>query len=190
MPQERTEIIPGYFYHIYNRAVEGSLLFRERQNYSFFISRMRKYLLPASDILAFCLMPTHYHFLIKVKSESFPKSMQKLALSYAVAYNNLYDRKGHLFQGRYQKKHIQHRNYLLDLSSYIHLNPLKSNLVERAEDWEYSSYREYIGKRKRGLVMAEIVLDLLCEDLFSTITEQEEKYREIIENCYLKMKRD
>jgi len=182
MPQEKTEIIPGYFYHIYNRAIDGSLLFREKENYLLFILKIKKYLLPESDILAYCLMPNHYHLLVKVRKGKFPRAMQKLALSYVVSFNRKYQRKGHLFKGRYQKKHIQQITYLLHLSRYIHINPLRADLVINPEDWLFSSYSEYIGKRKRDFVNTDIVLDVLNDDLFSTIDEQQIAYREYVEN--------
>jgi REP element-mobilizing transposase RayT len=182
MPQEKTEIIPGYFYHIYNRAVEGYSLFNEGRNYDFFIAKVKKYLLPEADILAYCLMPNHYHLIVKIIDESFPRSMQKLALSYVVAYNKCYSRTGHLFQGRYQKIHIKQLKYLLDLSRYIHVNPRTAKIVVDAEDWEYSSYREYIGERRQDFVKTDIILDILCSDISSTINEQQVKYKDFVDN--------
>ena len=125
-------------------------------------------------------MPNHYHLIVKIRDAVFPRSMQKLALSYVVAYNNRYQRKGHLFQGHYQKKHVQHIGYLLSLSRYIHLNPVKANMIKNAEDWEYSSYKEYIGYRKRDFVDVDVILDLLSDDINSTIVEQQTKYKEYV----------
>ena len=182
MPQKIVEIVPGYYYHIYNRAVDRSVLFRDKNNYTFFTSKIKKYLIPVSDVLAYCLMPNHFHLLVRIRDANFPQSMQKLALSYVVAYNNLYLRKGHLFQGRYQKKHIQHVDYLLSLSAYIHRNPATANMVRNPEDWDYSSYKEYIGYRRQDFVKVEIILNVLCEDLTSTIGEQQIKYKEYVDS--------
>jgi REP element-mobilizing transposase RayT len=182
MPQKITEIVPGYYYHIYNRAVDRIILFREKNNYAFFTSKIKKYLPPVSDVLAYCLMPNHYHLLVRIRDANFPRSMQKLALSYVVPYNKNFYRKGHLFQGRYQKKHIQHFDYLLRLSAYIHRNPATANIVKNPEDWEYSSYKEYIGHRKQDFVNVDIILNVLCDDLTSTIREQQNKYKEYVDN--------
>ena len=129
MPQTKDRLISGYYFHIYNRAVDGSQLFPEERNYTYFLSKIKKYLLVSSEIIAYCLMPNHYHFLIKVLQDGFSKSMHKLSLSYVVAFNKAYQRKGHLFQGSFQRIHIKDLNYLLHLSQYIHLNPLHANLV-------------------------------------------------------------
>ncbi len=131
----------------------------ERENYSFFLRLMRRYLLPGVEITAYCLMPTHYHLLVKVSDETeLSHSMQLLAISFTKAMNKRYNRVGALFQGAFQAKHVDKDEYLIHLSRYIHLNPVKAGLVERPEDWEFSSYREYLGRRKGQLPKPEIVL--------------------------------
>jgi hypothetical protein len=72
--------------------------------------------------------------------------------------NKRFDRVGSLFQGAFQAKHVGENEYLVHLSRYIHLNPVMAGLVKRAEDWEFSSYREYIGLREGTLPKPEIVL--------------------------------
>ena len=153
----------------------------EDKNYQFFISRMKKYLLPDSEILAYSLMPNHYHLLVKIRSELFPASMHRFALSYVVAFNAMYDRKGHLYRGPYQRIHIQKHSYLLDLSRYIHLNPVKAKLVSQPGDWKYSSYGEYIGSKEIDFISPGIILDILSDDVSSTMTDQHKAYRGYIE---------
>ena len=160
MPIRKVHLIPDHYYHIYNKAVADNLLFAEEKNYYFFISKIKKYLPKSAKVLAYCLMPNHYHMIVQTKNSYFPSSMHKLALSYVVAYNNIYHRKGHLFSGPYQRKHIKDLLYLLHLSRYIHLNPVKAKIVSKAEDWKYSSYREYIGLRIPDLVYPYNILNL------------------------------
>ena len=82
----------------------------------------------------------------------------RFSVSYTKAMNKRYDRVGGLFQGAYRRKHVSGDGYLLHLSRYIHLNPVMDGLVRRAEDWEFSSYRDYIGLRNGTLATPEIVL--------------------------------
>ena len=128
MPKRTIDLIVGDFYHIYNRAVTNNKLFIEERNYWFFISKVKKYLLNTTDILAYCLMPNHYHLLVKIREDGFSESMHKLALSYVVSFNNTYQRKGHLFQGSFQRILVKDYNYLLTLSHYIYCNPENGKL--------------------------------------------------------------
>ena len=91
MARKNVQIIPYHFYHIYNKAVSDNLLFLEDRNYEFFVSKIQQYLLETADILAYCLMPNHYHIIVRIKKPGFPSSMHKLALSYAVSFNNFYN---------------------------------------------------------------------------------------------------
>ena len=156
--------------------------FRENTNYSYFISKVKKFLLPVSDILAYCLMPNHYHLLVKVKSDKFSASMHKLALSYVVSYNNLYNRRGHLFFFFFRRIPIHKHSYLVYLSMYIHTNPVKANLASKAENWKHSSYCEFIGNQKIDFIHPEFILDMICADINSSISEQQIAYRDYVES--------
>jgi len=96
---------------------------------------MRKYLVPILDVVAYCLMPTHYHLLVLLKEAELSHRMQLFSISYTKAMNARYDRVGALFQGAFQAKHVNRNDYLVHLSRYIHLNPVLAGLVERPEDW-------------------------------------------------------
>jgi hypothetical protein len=84
--------------------------------------------------------------------------MQLFSISYTKAMNKRHDRVGALFQGSFRAIHVNQNNYLVHLSRYIHLNPVVTGLVERPEDWEFSSYREYVGVRNGTLPAPEIVV--------------------------------
>lgn len=88
--------------------------------------------------------------------------MGRFGQSYARAINRRYERVGPLFQDRFQAIHVDRDEYLLHLSRYIHLNPLEANLVRRPEEWEFSSYREYLGTRRGTLPQPDDVLRLLA----------------------------
>ena len=180
MPSKKIELIPGYYYHIYNKAVSNNLLFNNDRNYSFFLSRIKKYLIPISNILAYCLMPDHYHLIVKIKMDGFSAGMHKLALSYVVPFNNASNRKGHLFLGPFQRIHIKDLSYLLDLSRYIHLNPVKAKYVTCPEEWVFSSYSEYIGLKFVDFVTPDIILDILMNDISSSLEDQYTAYRDFV----------
>src|SRR3990172_39494 len=128
MPQRNIELRSGEYYHLYNRGNNRGRIFYERENYLFFLRQMRSYVLPIVDVLAYCLMPTHYHLLVLLKENNLSHRMQLLSISYTKAINKRYDRVGALFQGAFQAKHVDKNNYLLHLSRYIHLNPVMPGL--------------------------------------------------------------
>jgi len=118
------------------------------------------------------LMPNHYHLLVHLEANDLAKPMQRFALSYTNAMNKRYGRVGSLFQGRFQAKHVDRDEHLTHLSRYIHLNPVASGLVRRPEDWEFSSYPEFIGLRNGTLPRSDIVLSQFPSP---------EAYREFVE---------
>ncbi|HID78226.1 MAG TPA: transposase [Planctomycetaceae bacterium] len=159
MPRRTTELVVGEYYHIYNRGVNREPIFFERDNYLFFLRRLRKHLSPDHvSLLVYCLMPNHYHLLVRLESNEFSARMQALGTSYTKAINKRLGRVGPLFQSRFQAKHVECEEYLVHLSRYIHVNPLVAKLVHRLVDWEFSSYPEYVGRRKGSLPQTEIVL--------------------------------
>ena len=90
-------------------------------------------------------MDNHYHLLIETPLANLNQLMQNINTSYTVFINRKYRRSGHLFQGRYKAIVIDKDNYLLSLSRYIHLNPVRANIVDSPEQYRWSSYREYVG---------------------------------------------
>jgi REP element-mobilizing transposase RayT len=156
MPRRLVIFEPGGYFHLYNRGVNRQEIFFAQMNYHYFLMKVEQYLMPIVDIIAYCLMPNHYHLLICVKdtSEVFKTSevsraMMRLSVSYTKTINLLYDRVGPLFQGAFQAKMVDSEDYLWQLIGYIHLNPVESRLVDDPGDWRYSSY--LLIKDLRGL---------------------------------------
>lgn len=162
-------------YHIFNRSNE--LLFYNRENYLFFLKKIRKHILPYTDILAYCLMPNHFHLLVRLKDEAvatvrfkgkeevqqFSFSIGQMLSSYTQAINKQIGRKGYLFAHNTKAKMLNDvgNDYLLSCFLYIHQNPLQAGLVNKVEDWEYSSYLDYVGLRNGTLVNTKEGLDML-----------------------------
>ncbi len=156
-----TPLLPNQFYHLYNRGVDKSPIFFLPENWSYFLRRLRNYSSPSqSTIIAYCLMPNHYHLLVHVNCDNFSQSvMQPFLVSYTKAINKQQDRSGPLFQGPFQARLIKNDSHIIALATYIHLNPVVAGLVFTPESWEYSSYREYIGLRHGTLPHPDIVLN-------------------------------
>ena len=169
-----TRLSPGQYYHLYNRGVNRQPIFFCDENWLFFVRRLRHYFNPElAEIIAYCLMPNHYHLLVYVKCEDAGREvMQPFTVSYTKAINKQQQRSGHLFQGPFEAKHVNRDAYLKWLTRYIHLNPVEAGLVAAPADWVYSSYREYIGLRQGTLPSPEIVVSQ-----FPSI----EAYREFVE---------
>ena len=101
------------------------------------------------DIISFCIMPTHYHLsLIQLQDNGISTFVSQIQNSYARYFNTKYDRKGPLWQGYFKNVLVETDAQLLHLSRYHHLNAVSAGLVENPCEWEFSSYREYIGKKR------------------------------------------
>ena len=177
MPRREAPFLPDQYYHLYNRGNNRQAVFFEPENYVYFLKGIKKYLLGFVEVIAYCLMPTHYHILVRVlhnqTSEVFKTSevsnaevskqmslaMQKFLISYTKAMNKRFDRTGALFQGQFQAKPVTTYKHLLTLCAYIHANPVKDGLAASPEMWDYSNYLEWMGLRNGTLVNREFIAE-------------------------------
>ena len=154
MARRKVLFCPGHYYHVYNRGANRESIFRNRDNYQFLLRRIKENLLdyPIS-VIAYCLMPNHYHFLLRQDGDRpISEFVQSVFNSYSKAFNKAFDRKGTLFEGPFKSLHIEKETHLLHLCRYIHRNPLAAGLVTDLEDWPFSNYPEWIGKRSGTLI--------------------------------------
>lgn len=158
MPRREVVFVPGEFYHVYNRGNDRQRIFFDRDNYVHLLTRMRMHVVEHATVVTYCLMPNHYHLLVQLLTDRFSSAMHACGMSYAKSVNKRRGRVGSLFQGRFRAIHVDQREYLLHLSRYIHVNPVTAGIVRRPEDWEFSSYREYVGLRDGSLPSPQIVL--------------------------------
>lgn len=197
-------IEPYQIYHIYNQGNNKQKVFYSDENYIFFLRKIKKHILPFADILAWCLMPNHFHLMVYVKgtdvADTHPMTLshrmsnhnhhqiiqmsnlsQSIAIllrSYTRTINKQEQKTGSLFRphtkaiclskaesitpsyfnsyfGTYLNLSIPEREYPQLCFNYIHQNPVKANLVKRAEDWDYSSFKDYCGLRNGKLINRE-----------------------------------
>ena len=153
------------YYHIYNQGNNSQKIFFEPRNYLFFLEKIRKLPKPAFTVIAYCLMPNHFHFLVYTDfdpSETH-KQDQKMSVkigsllsSYTKAINKKYDRTGSLFRAGTKSKQLVYekdpsKSYLSTCFHYIHQNPVRAQIVAKLKDWNYSSYKDYAGYRDGDL---------------------------------------
>lgn len=145
----------GSYYHIYNHANGNEDLFREEKNYSYFLEKYSKYIDPIANTLAYCLMPNHFHLLVRIKDVDnssmtettnayyYSNQFKNLFQSYTKSVNKHYDRKGSLFNQRFKRKCITSDDFLCTVLIYIHLNPVLHGFCKTPDQWKYSSYSAY-----------------------------------------------
>lgn len=159
MPRRELPFQKDHYYHIYNRGINRGLIFFSDRNYSYFIDRLKKFVIPYAAIVAYCLMPNHFHLFIKVKDENLiNKSLHPLFVSYAKSVNIEQNRIGPLFQSRYQATLVEGDDYILECCKYIHMNPIKAGLVNSPELWKFSSYTNYFHPEVISIVDTSIIL--------------------------------
>ena len=149
MPYRISTFTKGQYYHIYNRGAGRGLLFFNPGNYEHCIRLIERYYRRyGAGTVAYCLMPNHYHFLLKQESDQpISRFINSLFNSYVQAVNRQRARSGTLLEGRFRHVCIDREEYLVRLCRYIHLNPVKAKLASRPEDWPFSNYLDWIGRR-------------------------------------------
>jgi len=181
MPSRTVPLTAGGYYHLYNRGHNRAPIFFEKENYRFMLQQLREFVVKDAMIVAYVLMPNHYHLLVRAESDRLSHAMQLFGISYTKAMNKRFHRTGSIFQGAFQAKFVERDEYLLHLSRYIHLNPVRAGLVQHPEDWVYSSYQEYIGLRDGSLPHPEPVLQLFAGQI-SEILVMRQRYREFMQD--------
>lgn len=192
MPARRVPLVTGEFYHIINRGNASVPIFKTKRDYHRFFETFLYYqncdlsmryakLFTLSlkeredllnklkekrklwvEVIAYCLMPNHFHFLLKqVDDKGISNFIRLLGNSYSHYFNTKYKRKGGLFEGRFKAIRIETDSQLLHLSRYIHLNPYSSFLIKNLDElikYPFSSLSEYLGLSKTKVCQKESIL--------------------------------
>jgi REP element-mobilizing transposase RayT len=151
----------GAVYHVTSRGNERRKIFFSRKDYE----KFKEYIVEAKEkyrfiLHGYVLMTNHYHLLIETPEKNLSKIMHHINSSYTTYTNVKRKRSGHLFQGRFKAIVVDKDSYLLELSRYLHLNPVRAKIAERPEDYPYSSYKTYTLPQGEALVTRTTILEM------------------------------
>ena len=137
---------PDALYHVTSRGDRREDIFEDDQDRLTFLSTLEQVVAQFNWVCyAWCLMDNHYHLLIQTPDSNLSKGMRQLNGVYTQASNRRHQRVGHLFQGRFKAILVDSDAYLLELSRYVVLNPVRAGMVKKPADWKWSSYRASVG---------------------------------------------
>ncbi len=195
MPSRHIEKIygPDVYYHVFNRGVGRRTIFKDDEDYAVFLNLLKRYLSPEPvkdklgreypcyhhdiQLLAFCLMPNHYHFLVFQKDpQAMTNLMRSLCTAYTMYFNKKHKRVGHLFQDRFKASMILNDAYLQHISRYIHLNP------DNYKEWQFSSLPYYLGLKEAEWLKHEAILELFEGESYSAFLSDYTGHRKILKN--------
>ena len=169
---------PGAFYHITARGNERKEIFKgtqDRQKFLFYLeSATKRY---QAVIHVYCLMNNHYHLLLQTPAGNLSQILQHINGAYTIYFNTRRRRWGHLFQGRYKAILVDADAYAAELSRYIHLNPVRAGLTIRPEEYPWSSYQYYIGRREKP---SWLTVDLILGYFHGKPSRSKKEYREFV----------
>jgi putative transposase len=171
---------PNKYFHIYNHAVGVENLYRNEENYLYFLRKYAEHIEPIAKTFAYILMPNHFHFAIQIRDESVILELMKkkenidlgeinyskflmqqfsnLFNGYTKAYNKMFVRKGALFNDFLKRIEISESQYFLNLIHYIHWNAVHHGFCKHPSDWSYSSFHSLIVSKKT-LLQRNTILD-------------------------------
>jgi len=145
MPRQARVKSETGIYHIMLRGINQQQIFEDEEDNLKFIQILKDYkILCKYKIYAYCLMGNHVHLLIKEEFDEIQQIIKRIAGKYVYWYNSKYERTGHLFQDRFKSEPVEEDKYFLTVLRYIHQNPVKAGIVEKIEEYAYSSYNEYL----------------------------------------------
>lgn len=187
------------FFHVMTQGLNKEYIFNKDYYKDKYIKLMKKYAKSYNVlILAYCIMDNHSHLLVYTEEvKQLSRFMQNINSKFAVYYNKDISRVGYVFRGRYNRQFISDRNYLLNCLNYIHMNPVKANIIDKPEDYKYSTYNDYLNKK--GIVDENVLRKMFVDkenylDTFLNISDKdfevmdidrEEKNLEIATNTFM-----
>ncbi|ABQ27188.1 REP-associated tyrosine transposase [Geotalea uraniireducens] len=171
---------PGAFYHVTSRGNEQKDVFKSQRDRQKFL----EYLESATEryggvVHAYCLMSNHYHLLLETPVGNLSQIMRHINGAYTTYFNIKRKRSGHLFQGRYKAILVELDEYAMELSRYIHLNPVRAGMVTRPEEYRWSSYNNYIGQ---GTAPTWLKMETILDYFGKKTKEAMKKYRTFVED--------
>ncbi len=193
-------LISNRYYHIYNRGNNGDNLFYNEENYFFFLRRFDTFLSEYLDTFAYCLLPNHFHLLVRIKdfenekitlrkgkqtlvnaNEIVSEQFRRLFTSYAKAINNQEPRTGSLFQKNFKRKEVNNQHYFSKLIWYIHANPQSHQICNDFRDYRYSSYERILSDKPSKLFKHEVLDWFGDKDIYKKFHSEMQSMKEINE---------
>lgn len=185
MPRKHRVHYEEAMYHVMLRGNYQQDIFLSNQDYEHFSGRLsRLKQMYACKIHLYCLMTNHVHLVIEVNRVPLSKIIHAITSPYARFINQRIRKTGHLFQGRYKAKLIQNEEYLLELCHYIHMNPLKANIVKHLDEYPWSSHLTYAQKKEKPWVSTEYIFNLLKKYSRDNTTNMYENFIKDRDNHY------
>lgn len=170
----------GAVYHVLSRGNRSENIFSEERDKEYFVEILQrgaeKYRI---DLYAYCVMGNHYHLLMSMPEGGLTKIMHYIGSSYGSYLRRNKGWIGHVFAGRYKSLCVEKESYLLELSRYIHLNPIRARIVRYPEDYPWSSYGFYIGKKKKP---HWINTNWFLEEYGRSLKTSQRKYKGFVES--------
>jgi len=170
---------PGAFYHITSRGNEQKDIFKSQRDrikfFSYLESATQRY---GAVIHVYCLMDNHYHLLLETPLGNLSQIMRHINGAYTTYFNVKRKRTGHLLQGRYKAILVDVDEYAKELSRYIHLNPVRGEIIDRPEEYSWSSYRYYVGLEE---VPDWLVVDFILSYFDTKASNAQKKYRMFVD---------
>ena len=175
----------GTYYHIYNRGINNTTLFKERTNFEYFLKLYDLHINPIAETYAWCLMKNHFHFLIRIKDvdnivvekKILPsQSISNLCNAYTKAFNKMYHRHGALFERPFRRKQINFDTYFQNVIIYIHNNPVHHKICEHPLQYPWSSYLTCISEKPTKLQRKEVLSIFDDVDNFKFVHSEKTNY--------------
>ena len=165
MAREKRLWYPGAAYHVMSRGIRRTAICKDQTDYEMFCMILGKTMEKTPfTVHSFCMMTNHLHMQVTTGSTEIWKIMNRLLCSYAKTFNQKYGYTGHLFESRYTSCLIENPVYFLEVSRYIHLNPVRAGMVREPLDYPYSSYDCYVSQKSNPLIDKKEILSFFSVD--------------------------
>ncbi|WP_461207876.1 transposase [Clostridium sp. DL1XJH146] len=169
---------PNTTHHVTIRGNRRNDIFRDKEDFEVYLAQLEgniKYYKNEYDIVCYCLMDNHVHLLLHTYDKHINYFMKRINSIYPRYFNNKYNYCGHLYEKRYFSEIVDSDSQMLETSRYIHLNPIRANIVDKPEYYNWSSYSMYIGDKKEKFINSSMILN------YFNVSDRRKEYKSFVE---------